>query len=960
MFPPVPADIIPTFAWGKRVVPHRYKASLEPMTKLHVLIARAAACAALVAGAFAAYPAAAQVPIPMREQIELFQSLPPAQQQGLIRELQRNLPPAQRQAIVNMLLEESGLPATGRDTDMPAGADALGAGGSPATGFGELDLEAYLPIFEPGDWLVIEFSEREGAQASLTNERGQRLTDFLRRLQDGNPFQLDASGRLLLPGVPAIALAGLNVDEATVRIRAEPALRPFDIVVTRLPLRPVGTAALEPFGYDLFERQRSAFQPRDDVPVPTGYVVGPGDSVNVQLFGNQNDEFFLTVNRDGIINFPGIGPINVSGLTFDALRDTINTRVSEQLIGVRASITLGELRSIRVFVLGDVRRPGSYLVGGFSTMMSALYAAGGIAEIGSLRNVSLLRDGQTVGTLDIYDLLLRGDTAGDLRLQPGDAVFVPPVGATVAVDGEVRRPAIYEIRNERTITELIAMAGGFRPNADRSAIKLERVVPSRGMTVQDVDLSADASAITIRDGDTVRVLANLEQLENAVRLTGNVYNEGVYQWYSGMRLSDLLPSPERVRPMSDLNYVLIRREVAPNINMQVISADLNAIWRREPGAIDPVLEPRDTIYVFNLEIGRQPIIEPIIQELQAQTGSNEPFPIARVAGQVRAAGAYPLEPGMRVSDLIRAGGGLTASAYSLEAELTRYLVVDGEYRQTELITVDMGSLLRGDAQTDLLIAPYDYLFIKEVPRWRSEASVSLRGEVLFPGTYQIREGETLSSVLRRAGGLTPQAFPQGSVFTRVELQQREREQLETLARRIEADLASLSLSDPLTNDAMSVGQSLLTQLRNATPTGRLVIRLDEIVAGVAERDVLLRDGDELFVPPFRQEVTVLGEVQYPTSHLFEAGLARNDYLDRSGGLTRRADERRIYVVRANGEVVADGGGRWFRRTASAQIEPGDTIVVPLDVERTRPLARWSSITQVVYNLAIAAAAVNSF
>src|SRR5690606_29131126 len=315
---------------------------------------------------------------------------------------------------------------------------------------------------------------------------------------------------------------------------------------------------------------------------------------------------------------------------------------------------------------------------------------------------------------------------------------------------------------------------------------------------------------------------------------------------------------------------------------------------------------------------------------------------------------------MRVSDPIRAGGGLTTSAYSLEAELTRYVVVDGEYRQTELITVDMGSLLRGDAQTDLLIAPYDYLFIKEVPRWRSEASVSLRGEVLFPGTYQIREGETLSSVLRRAGGLTPQAFPQGSVFTRVELQQRERAQLETLARRIEADLAALSLSDPLTNDAMSVGQSLLTQLRNATPTGRLVIRLDEIVAGVAERDVLLRDGDELFVPPFRQEVTVLGEVQYPTSHLFEAGLARNDYLDRSGGLTRRADERRIYVVRANGEVVADGGGRWFRRTASAQIEPGDTIVVPLDVERTRPLARWSSITQVVYNLAIAAAAVNSF
>lgn len=906
--------------------------------------------------------ASAQVPIPMQEQIEVFRSLSPAQQQSLIRELQRSLPPAQRQAIVQMLMQdgEASLQQgqeqleTDREDD-PLADEQL---------FGTLDdLDRGVPrapTFQAEDWLVIEFEEREEARVGLTTSESQRLTEFHVRLRDGNPYQLDATGRLLLPGVPAMALGGLNVEEATVRIGAEPALESFEIEVTRLPLEPVGTAALEPYGYDLFERPRTAFTQPSNVPVPVDYVIGPGDTVTVQLFGNQSNEFFLTVSRDGVINFPEIGPITVGGLTFDALRDTINQRVTEQMIGVRASVTLGELRSIRVFVLGDVERPGSYLVSGFSTIINALYAASGVSPIGSLRNISLMRNGSMVDTLDLYDLLLRGDTSGDVRLQAGDTVFVPPIGPAVAVDGEVHRPAIYEIQDERTISELVAMAGGFKPGANRTAIKLERVVPNRGITVEDVDMTGGAAAdLTLRDGDTIRVLANLEQLEDAIRLTGNVFNQGLYQWFPGMRLSDLLPSPELVRPMSDLNYVLIHREIAPNVQVEVLSADLAAIWAGS-SALDVPLQSRDTVYVFNLESGRQQIIEPILQELQRQAGSSEPLPVVRVAGQVRAAGDYPLEPDMRVSDLVRAGGGLAPSAYSLDAELTRYAVVNGEYRETELVHVDLAAALRGDEHADLVVQAYDYLNIKEVPRWRADASVTLRGEVVFPGTYPIRRGETLASVLARAGGLTDEAFPEGSVFTRLDLREREREQLETLARRVETDLASLSLSDPDNSDAISIGQSLITQLRNAVPTGRLVIRLDEIMSGGTGSDILLRDGDELLVPQVTQEVTVLGEVQYPTSHVFERGLRRADYIAKSGGLTRRADEGLIYVVRANGEVVADSGSRWFRRRSGIEVRPGDSIVVPLDVDRTRPLARWSAVTQVVYNLAIAAAAVNSF
>jgi protein involved in polysaccharide export with SLBB domain len=313
---------------------------------------------------------------------------------------------------------------------------------------------------------------------------------------------------------------------------------------------------------------------------------------------------------------------------------------------------------------------------------------------------------------------------------------------------------------------------------------------------------------------------------------------------------------------------------------------------------------------------------------------------------------------MRVTDLLRAGGGLSDAAYVTDAELTRYTVVDGEYRETELVNVNLLSVLRGDAAANLAIGPYDYLNIKEVSRWRGEEFVTIRGEVVFPGSYPIRRGERLSSLLARAGGLTDLAFPAGSVFTRVEIQEGQRELLESLAERVERDLAAISVSDPNSSATITTGQSLIDQLRDSVATGRLVIALDALVAGDEAADVVLKNGDQLLVPDERQEVSVLGEVQYATSHLYTPGLPRDGYINRSGGLSQRADKRRIYVVRANGEVMANTGSGWFQREGGSEIRPGDSIVVPIDVDQ--PLARWSAITQIIYNLAIAAAAVNSF
>jgi polysaccharide export outer membrane protein len=346
-----------------------------------------------------------------------------------------------------------------------------------------------------------------------------------------------------------------------------------------------------------------------------------------------------------------------------------------------------------------------------------------------------------------------------------------------------------------------------------------------------------------------------------------------------------------------------------------------------------------------------------------------------IAGRVNAPGRYPLEPGMRVSDLIRAGGSLVDSAYGGEAELTRYEVVNGNARQTDLILINLAAVRRGDVGNDLQLKPYDVLLIKITPQWEEPGNIILIGEVRFPGKYPIHRGETLSSVLLRAGGFTDLAFVEGSIYIREELKQRERDQLDLLANRLQSDLTSLSLevvsSSTISGNAngaaggaqaLAIGQTLMTQLRQLKPVGRLVIDLNQVMAGRpgASGDVLVRDGDKLLVPKQTQEITILGEVQSPTSHVFQAGLTRDDYIAKSGGATQKADKKRIYVVRANGDVVSGERSGWFRRSQSVEIHPGDTIIVPLDTERVRALPLWQAVTTIIYNLTLGIYAIRHF
>ncbi len=714
---------------------------------------------------------------------------------------------------------------------------------------------------------------------------------------------------------------------------------------------------LRQFGYELFAGVPSTFAPATDIPIPADYVIGPGDTVQVQLFGKENIEHRLSVTREGMLLFPGIGPIQVAGLKFSRLQDLIAMRVQKQFIGVKASVTLGTLRSIRVFVLGDVERPGSYTVSALSTLTNALFVSGGVKKIGSLRNIQLKREGQIISQMDLYNLLLRGDTSGDVRLLPGDVIFVPPLGKTAGIAGEIRRPAIYELKDERAVQDLIAMAGGLLSDAYPQGAQIERIQENRERTVLDTDLSKPEGLHTVlSDGDVVKIYSILDKVERVVFLSGHVQRPGSYQWVPGMRLTDLIPSMLDLLPDVDSRYLLITRENLADRTIELLSADLAAALKEPESDADPELRPRDTVTVFSIQGGRETVIGPLLDRARAQSAYDRPAREVVVSGMVHHPGRYPLVPNMKVSGLLSAAGGLTDSAYTLEARLTRFTTVAGGERRQELLSVDLAGVLREDRGKDLLVAPYDQLVVSRIPKWDMAGTVKIRGEVRFPGEYPIVRGEKLSELLKRAGGLTDEAFPKGAVFLRESVRVREQAHLDRLADQLERDLAVASTqSQDLGKTAVAIaeGRILLQRLRAAKAVGRVAIDLDSLTSGRGDYDVSLQDGDQLHIPQKPDEVTVVGEVYYPTSHLFNKKLGRNDFVRLSGGVSERGNSRAVYVVHADGSVSAPSG--WFHR--SDRVGPGDTVVVPLKVERISTLKLVTDVTQVLYQLAVSAAAL---
>jgi len=724
---------------------------------------------------------------------------------------------------------------------------------------------------------------------------------------------------------------------------------------------------LKPFGFSFFNDSIQTSIDRGMTSIPSNYRIGPGDYFEVQLFGQENAGYSIVIGRNGMIQFPGIGPINVfeKGGSFQDLKNLIKEKVREQLgEGVQVSVSMGEVRLIKVFLAGEFNNPGLRLLSATSTMMEALLQSGGLNEYGSLRNVTLKRKGSTDVVYDFYSLLLQGENPAVDSLLEGDVIFLPRVESRVSVGGQVVRPAVYELSGATKLKDTIELAGGFSSNAFRSDIQLVRVDQFGNKLLKSLSFESDAN-FEVLDGDRITVGSSTDLKKNSIKLQGEVDRAGEYEWKAGIKLLDVVKNKSILSDSADLNYALIRR-IDPDGQVQLLSFSPLELFKTERKGLNIALYPKDLIVFlpkFDFE-ERERAIRPFLKELEFNAEASVGTLVVSISGEVHFPGKYPMNSGMIVGDLIVAAGGLKDSAFSLAAEISR-IGVDFNKTDVEALVEHrlLESLLTEDSLNEQL-QPGDVLSVKKIPSWQEDRIITLSGEVKFPGEYAIRKNEKIGEVLKRAGGLTSDSFARGAVFTRNALAEREEGQKEKLVQQLESDIATLSLS-PTSGDSVqkanSVAESLLRRLKNSKSVGRLVIDLDIQLAQSEATQITLRDGDKLHIPIMPSEISVMGEVQFPTSHLFQSGFSIDQYINLSGGYTQNADEGRVFVVKSNGAVLTKKGNGWFSgRESQKNIQPGDVIVVPINLQKGKWLETLTSSTQIVYQLAVTAAAVNSF
>ncbi len=735
------------------------------------------------------------------------------------------------------------------------------------------------------------------------------------------------------------------------------------------------------FGRDVFRTEISTFAPTDNAPVPNSYRLGVGDHLDIQLFGKENDQFELQIGRSGEVLFPRLGPMTLSGLSLEDARALITSRVAEELIGVNAVVGIGRLRAINIFMAGEVLSPGAYSVSALTTITQAIYQAGGISEIGSLRSIEVRRNGSLHTRFDAYELLLKGNSTKDINLVSGDVVYVPPFQAEIKVTGSVKRPRIYELLGGENIADIIEMSGSFGRGAYAPSSLLTRYDRKSGLKIAiSVDLTSESDLqFPVNDGDEIFVPEIAKALTGNITVTGAVSRPGTYGWVEGTRLTDILGDARRdLLPDSDLGFGLIVRQKNELLDIEVIAIRLDEALRSPGSPADLVLAEFDEIIVFSLVTSdiasdttessaaildatrpdapndRKTLLQPIINKLRSQARQNEPVQVVSVSGAVRAPGTYPLTKGASINELIGAAGGLTDSAFLESAELRRIISRSGGEIDTQYREVDL-TRRRGGIDSQLLSR--DHLTVRNIPDWSPSDVVAIEGEVKFPGEYRITKNEKLSDVIRRAGGLTEAASSDGAVFTRVEIADLEKERAAQFKQEIQSTYASKLLTEEGASQGISEITNILAALDSLDAKGRLLIDLSAALAGDEDADLIIRGGDRLTVPERSATVTVVGEVQRAGTHTFRESLSLEDYIELSAGVTQRADSKGIYIVKANGSVITVKQNLWRFTTETKDIDPGDTVVVPINTQYKDSLANWREVTQVLYQSVVSIAAV---
>lgn len=779
-----------------------------------------------------------------------------------------------------------------------------------------------------------------------------------------------------------------------------------------LAAKPYKNQKLKPFGYDVFAGQPTSNTPLNDIPVPNDYVIGPGDEIKIQLYGTDNQSYTLDVGRSGSIDFPGLGPISVAGQSFHELKLALKERISKQMMGNKVSVSMGTLRTIPVFVLGDAYQPGAYNVNSLTTVSQALIAAGGIDTVGSLRNIQVKRHGKLVEGVDLYQMLLNGNSKSDIRLRAGDVVFIPAKGSTVDIDGAVQRPAIYELKSGETLSQAIHSAGGISASGSQNHITVKRQTNS-GIKVFTLDLSKKIDRnFKLQNGDKLQINDKSTQLTSYIQVQGAVVRPGDYQFHKGMHVSDVLHSVNSdLSDHVDLDYALLVRQINLQGDIQTYQFNLKEAITHPKSASNLELSNRDEILVFkdaqtsqdqntdsansddsdqkaqnaqsqpssknsikrlslqslekkttgeqSSDSSRTALLEPVIEALRQQATPAHPVQIVEVSGAVRYPGVYPLSNNYKLSNLIAAAGGLVESADLSTGEMSRVAITHGRQHITHK-NIDLGKALNANTSDDFKLQSKDRINVFMKPEWREESTVNIRGEVKFPGTFTIQQGETLDDVIKRAGGLNRFANADGAVLSRESLKKSEADKLQMLKEQMQQEVAQLTLrrqtsvaSYPTSpTEAMKV----VDKLQTAKPIGRLVINLPAILKGNEQDDVMLQNGDTLYVPVKQKVISVVGQVQFPASFVYDPREGVSDYLNKAGGTKVQADKDRIYVIRANGSVMLPNDSYWFSRKDDS-LHPGDTIVVPINSNYLDSLSVWSTATQMLYQMGVAWKAV---
>lgn len=778
------------------------------------------------------------------------------------------------------------------------------------------------------------------------------------------------------------------------------------------------SAPLQRFGADIFRTGTGNFDELPmDLPVGPEYVLGPGDGLNVELWGSISQRLQRVVDRQGRVALPEVGAVQVSGRSLGDVQTLLQGVLRTQFRDIQADVSLSRLRTVRVYVVGDVERPGAYDVSALSTPLNALYLAGGPTSRGSLRVIRHYRGKQLVQEIDVYDLLLHGIRSGVQGLQPGDTILVPTLGSEITVEGMVRRPATYELDGEKNLAEVLELAGGVLQSGTLRHVDVERVQAhlSRTMLRLDIPENNNQDSVTkaleefqVQDGDKIKISPILPYADKTVYLDGHVFRPGKYAYREGMKVTDLIKSYSELLPEPYKRHAEIIRLNPPDSTPVVLAFNLDDALRGKDQNL--TLKPFDTVRVFGrFDFEDPPVVtvsgevrdpgdhltngatylrdavylaggvtpDALLSDVQvfrktddgklkviavnlnhALAGEDkenillEPKdrifvhknlakldpPSVTIQGEVARPGKYPLGEDMTAAVLVKLAGGVKRGAYTEAADLTRYGVEPGGTIAGEHLAVPIARALADEPDTDVRLRDGDVLTIRQVAGWNDVgATISVKGEVLHPGIYGIKEGERLSSIIARAGGFRGDAYPYGAIFERTQVREMEQRNRAELVRTVQDEGSTLKLApsndqdDKLAKEASLLQwKSTMERLQNTPPVGRLVIHISKDTKHWVNTsaDIEVRAGDVLYIPKKPNLVMVDGAVYNPTAVTFRPGQSTGWYLSQAGGPTNMANKKSMFVIRADGSVVGGRGGMFTGGVAGAALMPGDMVVVP--------------------------------